>query len=335
MNTKESSKRQPILDYIKCICIIFVIINHSDVISTSDPLYLFFIRMAVPVFILISGYTFALSNNAKTISKMYTPTDIGRKFFRYTIPAVITYSIYILLLIISGRSPSIQSCVTIFFLGLYGLGAYYYGILIQFIFICPIIYIIVKKWDVLGVTLVAFINFFYELFFKVNCDNTSIYRILIFKYLFFISLGIYLYIHRNDKINPYHLVQMICIGIVYLILPTHFGYSYQIFCNWSDTSMIVGFYTFPVLYFIITNTQNSIIPGILGKLLSNVGKASYHIMFTQMLFFTVRNTFYKFFNISQLGVITEVIFAVMCSVILGIIFYKLDNRIFKNLYFSR
>ena len=326
------SSRKPIIDYLKAICIIFVIINHCSVLATNDPFYLFLIRMAVPCFIMISGYTFSQSYEAKTFSQMYSFTNIRRKVFRYTIPAIITCSLYIILLILSGRAQNFQSCISIFFLGLYGLGAYYYDIMIQFIFIFPIIYIIIKKWDLWGVAFIAFLNLFFELFYNTHYNNSPLYRLLVFRYIFLISLGVYLYMHRHNKLNPYHLIQILCIGIIYLLLPSHLNYSYHIFYHWGDTSMMVGFYVFPILYFIISTGHDFRFSNILEKGLSIIGKSSYHIMYVQMIFFTIKNTVYTYIiDISQFGTIVEVLFKLYP---LSRTFLKLEFPIVGHLSFA-
>ena len=71
---KEIKKRIDFLDYLKAICVIMVIITHYDWADKDSPFFTMLINMAVPVFMIISGYNFAMSNRKKTggnLKKMY------------------------------------------------------------------------------------------------------------------------------------------------------------------------------------------------------------------------------------------------------------------------
>lgn len=48
-----------IIDCIKGICAICVIILHADTMRSDDPFYILCTALAVPVFIILSGYNFA------------------------------------------------------------------------------------------------------------------------------------------------------------------------------------------------------------------------------------------------------------------------------------
>ena len=62
---KEIKKRIDFLDYLKAICVIMVIITHYDWADKDSPFFTMLINMAVPVFMIISGYNFAMSNRKK------------------------------------------------------------------------------------------------------------------------------------------------------------------------------------------------------------------------------------------------------------------------------
>ena len=57
---KEIKKRIDFLDYLKAICVIMVIITHYDWADKDSPFFTMLINMAVPVFMIISGYNFAM-----------------------------------------------------------------------------------------------------------------------------------------------------------------------------------------------------------------------------------------------------------------------------------
>ncbi len=70
----QEGKKQRIefLDYLKAVCVIMVIITHYGWEDKTSPFFTMLINMAVPVFMIVSGYNFAMSNRKKQ-------TEIWRK----------------------------------------------------------------------------------------------------------------------------------------------------------------------------------------------------------------------------------------------------------------
>ena len=100
---KEIKKRIDFLDYLKAICVIMVIITHYDWGDKDSPFFTMLINMAVPVFMIISGYNFAMSNRKKTggnLKKMYAWEMIKPKLIRFLVPFFTVCLIEIVLLVI-------------------------------------------------------------------------------------------------------------------------------------------------------------------------------------------------------------------------------------------
>ena len=106
--------------------------------------------MAVPIFMIISGYVYSLSfqrHDVNCISKAYGVKNTLTKSIRYTIPFAVIFIVEIIVYIIkSGKIDDPISILYIFLRGADGPGSYYYPILIQFIFLFPIIFFIIKNW---------------------------------------------------------------------------------------------------------------------------------------------------------------------------------------------
>lgn len=84
--------------------------------------------------------------------------------------------------------------------GGYGPGSYYYPLMIQLIFVFPIIHFIVRKYQYLGVWICGFINFIYELLQRAYDMNEACYRLLVLRYILVISVGCYIaYKKRKSK----------------------------------------------------------------------------------------------------------------------------------------
>lgn len=106
------AKRNYFLDVLKGICIIFVIITHykwqaAERLQYGFP---FWVDMAVPIFMIISGYVYACSfrkNEIENIEKAYELKFIVSKLIRYTVPFAVAYSLEIMVDIIFGEGAEL------------------------------------------------------------------------------------------------------------------------------------------------------------------------------------------------------------------------------------
>lgn len=154
----DNVKRENNLDVIKGIMMIFIIVTHYgwDSEVRLKLLFPFWIDMAVPSLMIISGYVYAKSymrNNITEMEKAYKLTFILKKINRYTIPFLITI---IIQMILSRKTsfmfvPESKSLILKWILsGGTGPGSYYYPCMIQLIFYFPLIYFGIKKYKMGG-----------------------------------------------------------------------------------------------------------------------------------------------------------------------------------------
>ena len=144
-------KRNHIIDILKGICIIFIILDHYTNWGHELRLLLLFpywITMAVPILMIISGYVYSLSfkhHSINTFKDAYHYKFVISKCIRYIIPFLIAY---LLELAISAYDNGLQNIIVPWINGLFtggwGPGSYYYPIMLQFVFIFPIIYFIIQ-----------------------------------------------------------------------------------------------------------------------------------------------------------------------------------------------
>lgn len=110
--------RKNFLDVLKGICIILVILEHVNWTGEEQLKFLFpFWRdLAVPCFMVISGYVASLAfdkNKIDSIGKAYTRETICRKVLRYTIPFSMIYFVELII----GLPGGIWSKISIFLRG--------------------------------------------------------------------------------------------------------------------------------------------------------------------------------------------------------------------------
>lgn len=295
------------------------------------PLFTLTIDKAVPIFMILSGYVFALSAKEKSYKELYGFASIKKKFIRFTIPMAIAFILYLLLRFIGGNSPTPYEIFRTLALGNYGQGAYYYNLMIEFIFLAPLLYGIIRRFEANGVILIGAVNFIYETLCSAYGFHTALYRVIIFRYLFAIALGMYVGRYKDRKISPVVLGTMLALGAAYILLPYVWGYSYKIFTYnpWGRTSMLSVLYVFPIIYILLNGLSEYKSRTPIGKAVERVGRASYHIMYTQMIYYVVRPAFDRMiFDISTLGY-AELIIDISVTVLAGIVFEALTARIIR------
>ena len=248
----------------------------------------FWIDMAVPIFMIISGYLNYLSYQKSSIDdfeKAYRPSVVMPKVVRFTVPFAIVYVVEIILYTIQGYRFGISELIRSFFTGGYGPGSYYFPLMLQLIFVFPMIYLLVKKKGFRGVVICGVLNGAFEFLKWTYGMNEGFYRLVIFRYLLLIAYGCYL-ASDGYKTNKKLCWLSFGVGTAYLALVTFLGYKPWILYFWSTTSMLAAFYIMPLAMLLIRKCRFGFAP------MELLGKASYHIFFAQMIYFNFANFFY-------------------------------------------
>ncbi len=139
-------ERNHTIDVLKGVCIIFVIITHCNFSDAQRSwlLFPFWIDMAVPIFMFLSGYLWALSyknHKLNDLKSCYNKKLIIKKVIRFILPFLIVFLVEEILLIIYNKSFNIKSFILDFICGGLGPGSYYTPLMIQLIILFPLIYI--------------------------------------------------------------------------------------------------------------------------------------------------------------------------------------------------
>lgn len=315
------------LDYLKAVCVLMVIITHYEWTDKTSPFFTMLINMAVPVFMIISGYNFAMSNRKKAggkLGKMYGWDMMKPKLVRFLVPFFAVCLIEIVLLMMEDREIH---PLRIFLLGAYGPGSYYVPVMLQLLVIFPIIYILVARNAKLGLTVAGIANLLFEIAVKVFEIDKYYYRLSIGRYLLLIAFGCYLYLHPEHRVKRYQMVAMFLVGLAYLVAVFGFDRELLLFGYWKTTAMPVAFYIFPIVILLFRKFYHSRIPGYFGKLLTWIGKASYHIFLMQMVYYH----FELGGAIMQAEWYIAVPFNILVSVPAGLAFYELDNSFMEKM----
>ena len=328
----EKPERKKILDYIKGIAVLFVIITHYhwEADARKNLLFPYWIDMAVPVFMIISGYVASMSYSRKkvmSLNQAYQWKEIIHKIFRYTFPFLIAYGLELIGELYLRGIEGAGKWVFNFFRGGYGPGSYYYPVMIQFVFLFPLVYFLIKKLDFAGVLLCGFGNFFYEILQRLYFVSEGCYRLLIFRYLLLIGFGCYLYCgYTKPKLIVNALSFVLGISFIYLVSYTE--YEPKLIIYWTGTSFLAALYVMPLFFMgggtVDLNIQSN---AILYRLLGFMGKASYNIFLVQMVYYQY---FVSFIYSLGLGIFMELGINIAVCVVIGSVFYRLENLFIKK-----
>lgn len=193
--------------------------------------------------------------------------------------------------------------------------------MMQYIIVFPTIDIIVRRHREKGLFICFIANLFYEILKTAYLMNEECYRLLIFRYIFIIAIGVYC---ANDfKIKHERAVSLICIiiGAAYIFIMCYTNYDPLFFVYWRGRSMIGCLFIIPFVYTILKKTNLNC------KTLELLGKASYNIFFTQMLYYLFFNKIYDQITNDMLILCVSVL---ICSLV-GIVFYSIESPITNNL----
>jgi len=278
------------VDLLKACAILAVILIHT----LSTPILLmigapFHIWHAVPLFILIAGYTSAyayIRRESKTLDTCYDPPLIYRRIKRILEPFAVMWVFQILVIVIlSGWVFTYSSLVQNFLFGGNGPGSYYIPVIIQHVFIVPLLFLLAIRYP-RGMLIAAFVlDLFLELFLYLSGIPSGIYSVLYVRYLFAGALGVYLAVSGTRFTRWIALGGII--GFVYLTLTTYLGLFSNILRSnieggishapayfWTLVLAVIGFILFP----------KKVATGSV-RILETIGKSSWHIFLVQMTFF--------------------------------------------------
>lgn len=307
------------IDVMKGISIICVILIHSFTDETvreiAGPFYLL---QAVPVFFIISAYNQSQSYDRRNLSLLkdfYRPSLLAKKFYRLIPIAVIIYVIQAIV------NPDNRSFF-FYLIGRGGYGGYYISMMIQSILLLPILYWFAKKTSARTMLALSFgLNILFEWYWYVVDMPSFLYRLLVFRYLFALALGVWYFFDSQAPYSRTLLKVGALLSLVYLYMVHYLDISvpfYSFNTSWRGQDSFSFFYALALFH---TGLSFSVPfrTEILKNSFAYLGKRSYSIFLVQMLYFWALNFYIdwpeKFFLLD-----------VMICCLLGALLFKLEQR---------
>lgn len=321
-------------DVIKGLLIIAVIALHFPfkIISEKAVIFPYFLEFAVPGFMFISGYVRTLSyekKGASSIGDAYDRDKILRSLIRLVVPFTLFFVFaQIFMRIIGLYTVGIveYGLLALFFdylRGFIGQGSYYFPLMLQFVFVFPLVWYRVRTKGFKGVIEVFFINLLYEVLKTAYGMSDFEYRFILLRYLFIIACGSFaaLYEKKTCKINNILMTASVIIGgaFIYLFTYTSYGERAKIITYWQGTSLFACLYAAPLLFLFIVKGKMRFKP------LEIIGRASFNIFLVQMLYYI----YYHFAVKEPAGDFAEYLLSVLICVTAGVLFWLLEQPLTK------
>lgn len=319
-------KRNSTLDILKGICLIFVVITHYPFSDKTRLNYLFdyWVVMAIPLCMLVTGYVYALSYERKGIKSLREAFSLRAGWIdhiiRYTVPFVFAWILELIAFRVFNlrESLSILGFLQEFLTGGVGPGSYYYPVIIQMVFIFPFIYLCIKRYNIKGLLVCCAINVVFEVLQWAYGLNSDTYRLLAFRYILVASFGCYMGL--NGKLSKITALCLFVVGAISIYLNTFNGMSLFFITSWKSTSFLTSLFAVPIFYGLLRLDLHF-------KPIELLGKASYNIFLVQMVFFNfgVRHIVSMFISNSVLHFLV----CLMICLIGGVLFYWIETPVTK------
>ncbi len=327
-------QRNRFIDILKGILIIFVIVSHFPFGIAVEQQYLFpfWIAMAVPCFMVISGYVSGLSYRKKGVinfAEAYKPMVMVQKVLRFVIPYTIAFvAQWIVFRIfrvytVGVRTYGILALFFDYLRGGKGQGSYYFPIMIQFLLVFPIVYLCIRKYKLRGLMYCFGANVIFEVLKTAYGMSDMEYRLLVFRYLFLFAAGCYFALEDQKPGRKEKLLAGVCIvtGLFFTYLFSYTAYSPKILTYWSTTSFLPCLFVVPVMGVLLSRVK------VKFPVLEIIGKASFNIFLVQMIYYNFADRIYQI--IPNRG--AQLAFNIINCVVAGVIFYYLESKLSKRI----
>lgn len=286
-----SAKYIPLIDYLKAFAILMVTTTHFFTYDEKDFfLFTYVIQMGMPVFMLLLAFNSAMSNDRhgrNTLGALYAPGVMLRSF-KAILPS---YALMFLLEALArgafGDGLSLWQWVYAFVTG--GLykgshGGYFFAIYWQYLLVAPLIYVLMRRWPRATLVGALLTNMVYEFLVGAWDIPRLVNRLLFARYLFIAVSGQYLYFYRRSLRLGWVLVGM-AFSLAYITAIDSFDFWWPLNYYWRNTCVYASFYYIGLVALAFRFFEEKRLPGRLHEVASTLGRSTWHIYLTQMLYF--------------------------------------------------
>lgn len=327
---KTKKKRRLNIDVIKAFAIVSVILLHTFdgflLLGVGAP---FHIWQAVPIFMILQGFNNGGSYKRRdyTETKDFADQDfIVNKSQRLLFPFIIFFIVQTVFLYFDTPDYfASENHLLRLFTGGRGPGSYFVPLTIQAQLIVPFMFLAARK-SVSKMLIGSFlVNLLLEVYSLATNMDEELYRILIIRFIFALALGVALSMWGFEKFKtkPFYIASFV--SLIYIIGVMYFNWNFIMEKSWHSQH-IPGF-IYPLFLIIYVNGFEMDEENKLLQKTAEIGKASYHIFLTQLLYFwkPIQDLHLNY------NPVIGVLLNIFVPLILGSLFYKLEQKMWKKL----
>lgn len=325
------------IDILKGLCIFSVIFIHTVPRELLyDTLYPFHLWQAVPIFIILMGFNAARSADKRgkqSLSDFYNKAYFQKQFSRLIVPVLIIFVLSALLSIWFDSNPYFGFKTLLLKFPMTGKGNYYVSIVLQFIFLFPLVFMFYKKHPVAMIITCFAIDVGFQLMsnndFMMH-EQYYLYTGSILRYLSALALGIWISNNFDllTKRNAFIVIGFV-LSFLYIMLEDYTSWSLEVFpSRWRSQTALSFFYPLVLVVLTIKYYPN-VLKGKIAKFVALLGKASYHIFLVQILYFGAEISFTdKWESVSAAMLFGLAVNLTVC-ILAGLLFYFAEKKIRK------
>lgn len=196
-------------------------------------------------------------------------------------------------------------------------------VMIQLVFLFPLIERIVRNYSFAGVVFCGAANLVYEFLNRLYGMSESLYRMLVFRYTLLIAYGCYLAVGKRKE-KKWVSVLSFAIGTTFIIVTQYAGYKPIIFTFWTKTCCIAVLY---IISLIGAAVRSEWLQTFRFPPMEFLGKATYHIYLFQMVYYGLAAQ--RVYAVLP-STAAELAFSILFCLVGGVLFYLVETRISRR-----
>ncbi len=294
-------------------------------------------KFSVSFFLIISGFmlTVAIEKHSHPIKEWYRPHQFLPRILRFYLPFLpILIAGLFIHIFLQDKTYDTTGILKRIFLGGFAPGSYYIVVMIQFLFLFPFLYLIVKRWQGKGLCCLLLLTFVWDLFatclFPISVNS---YKFCALRLIPQISLGIYANLTKLKK-QPLLHWEMFLLGLLgYLLFDFSPLRKLSLFYQWKTSCLFVAVFLYPFLVWVLSAFQKvSYTDSKFSHSIISFSNATYHIFLIQMLY-------YNMIGYAWNEQVNNILFTMPVNLLVcitgGLLYYRwfgpLENRVLKRL----
>jgi hypothetical protein len=300
-DTEGPRARHGAVDAVKGIAILFVLLLHA--LPNSIPYSLFWARQAVPLLVVMMGFTGAWTRIRPL------GTYFRRRAVRLLVPWGIAWVTALAIVAVKGHAVW-RSDILLGALPAPGPGNYFITIAFEFVVLLPLLRLLMRKspWLMLGACLVVDLAF--QLVFGYFDLNSYLFKASVFRYLFAAGLGMLL-------ASGTMLWALVPVSVAYLVALTAGFRMPFIRPTWQSHFLLAAGYTSALVFGGLRLRY--------PRFLEEFGRASWHIFLVQIIWFGQVAHFVK----ARLGLdaLPATVLSIAVCVVVGVSFARIEGAV--------